>query len=631
MHPIEPLELRIAPATLLPGGKGVTYTDLDGDLVTLKTTLPVQSFQFIFDTTFETEGPQQLRLIDFTEGSVGTFSVTMTVKRGPQGDGLANVGEFRTDEDMETVTIKGDLGRLIVGDADPAKPGIKALNVNSLGALGTATQLPGGSIVSNITGGMGTLKVRSDLMGVVNVLDATEVGSGKLGSATIGGSMIGDTAVLSGVIATGGDIGSVTVKGNIRGGDVAGSGQINAGGSIGNVVVGGSLLGNSGGSPGSNVVDAPFGSGAIIAGRVLSLEGAIKSVTIGGDMHGDSGTGSGSILIGQGVGDIGSVTVKGSMLGGTGNYSGMIWTNGALGKLTVGGSIVGNSGTYFVAEDEVGQVWAGGQVGPVKVTGDVIGGSGNGSGRIETREGIASVTIGGSLVVGNGSLSGAIKAGKDIGKVSIKNNLDGRDNSFAGFSTIEGRDIASVTVGGFLESGVVRAKQQLGAVSIGGYVHNSLILGHGEADAVGVDIAIKSVKVKGSVIGSQIIAGFYFLTAGADGNADAQIGSITVGGDWIASSAAAGVNPSDSQFGDGNDGAVGFSNDSAIISRIASIAIKGQVIGSTAVDHFGFVAQHIGSVKIGGFPVKLTAGPINDVIELMVVTGDVTIREIPPE
>jgi hypothetical protein len=29
--------------------------------------------------------------------------------------------------------------------------------------------------------------------------------------------------------------------------------------------------------------------------------------------------------------------------------------------------------------------------------------------------------------------------------------------------------------------------------------------------------------------------------------------------------------------------------------------------------------------------VKLTAGPINDVIELMVVTGDVTIREVPPE
>jgi hypothetical protein len=542
MHPIEPLEVRIAPATLLPGGKGVSYTDLDGDLVMLKTTLPVQSFQFTFDTPFETEGPQQLRLIDFTEGSVGTFSVTMTVKRGPQGDGLANVGEFRTDEDMETVTIKGDLGRLIVGDSDPGKPGIKTLNVNSLGALGTATQLPGGSIISNITGGMGTLKVRNDLMGVVNVLDATEVGSGELGSATIGGSMVGDAAGLSGVIATGGDIGSITVKGSIRGGVVMGSGQINAGGSIGNVVVGGSLLGNSGGAAGSNPVDAPLGSGAIIAGRVLSLAGAIKSVTIGGDIHGDSGTGSGSIIIARGVGDIGSVTVKGSLLGGTGNYSGMIWTNGALGKLTVGGSIVGDSGSYYVAESEVGQVWAGGRVGSVKITGDVIGGAGDGGGRIETRESIASVMVGGSLVAGNGSTSGAIKAGKDLGKVSVKNNLDGRDNPVAGSSMIEGKNIASVTVGGFLESGVIRAKQQLGAVSIGGYVQSSRILGHGEQDAVGVDIAIKSVKVKGSVISSQIVAGYYFLTGGADGNADAQIGSITVGGDWIASSAAAGVN-----------------------------------------------------------------------------------------
>src|SRR3954463_12385480 len=32
---IEPLEGRIAPATLLPGGKDLTYTDADGDHVTI--------------------------------------------------------------------------------------------------------------------------------------------------------------------------------------------------------------------------------------------------------------------------------------------------------------------------------------------------------------------------------------------------------------------------------------------------------------------------------------------------------------------------------------------------------------------------------------------------------------------
>ena len=64
---------------------------------------------------------------------------------------------------------------------------------------------------------------------------------------------------------------------------------------------------------------------------------------------------------------------------------------------------------------------------------------------------------------------------------------------------------------------------------------------------MGVDLAIKSVKVKGSVIGSQILAGFNPVGPGMSDNADAQIDDHR-GWRLIASSVAAGVSSTDAYF-----------------------------------------------------------------------------------
>jgi hypothetical protein len=85
-------------------------------------------------------------------------------------------------------------------------------------------------------------------------------------------------------------------------------------------------------------------------------------------------------------------------------------------------------------------------------------------------------------------------------------------------------------------------------------------------------------------------------------------------------------------FGNADDASIGAGN-SALIARIASIVIGGHLVGSpdsvSNTDHFGFVAQQIGSFKAGGFSAVLhsTALPL-DVIELSFITNDVTIREI---
>src|SRR5262249_20258637 len=114
-------------------------------------------------------------------------------------------------------------------------------------------------------------------------------------------------------------------------------------------------------------------------------------------------------------------------------------------------------------------------------------------------------------------------------------------------------------------------------------------------------------------------------------NADAQIGPVTVVGDWVASNLVAGVVEGDADgFGDADDARIsgpGTTDNPNILSKIASVSIGGVVVGTAAPgDHFGFEAQQIGPFRVGGVLVPLTAGP--DVVELSPTTGDVTIREL---
>lgn len=68
-------------------------------------------------------------------------------------------------------------------------------------------------------------------------------------------------------------------------------------------------------------------------------------------------------------------------------------------------------------------------------------------------------------------------------------------------------------------------------------------------------------------------------------NADAQIGAITVGGDWLYSGFIAGVQNSASghqSFGNANDeriGGAGTTDLAGILSKIASVTIGGQIVG----------------------------------------------------
>ena len=114
--------------------------------------------------------------------------------------------------------------------------------------------------------------------------------------------------------------------------------------------------------------------------------------------------------------------------------------------------------------------------------------------------------------------------------------------------------------------------------------------------------------------------------------AGAQIGAVKVCGDWIASNLVAGAKntgaPANTNFGDANDASIGAGS-AGIIATIASITIAGQVFGTpnstSTTDHFGFVAEQIGAVKIGGNAIALTAGPDNLAVG---ETSDMTVHEV---
>jgi len=178
--------------------------------------------------------------------------------------------------------------------------------------------------------------------------------------------------------------------------------------------------------------------------------------------------------------------------------------------------------------------------------------------------------------------------------------------------------------------------RQIGTVTIGGSVYmtgsgSPVIIALGNAPSPTLTaaqaIAIKSVNVKGSATGLNILAGYNFITPT---HADVQIGAVTIGGDWSRGSIVAGVADGGNGFGNSLDVAIA-GGDAALPSRIASIVVKGQAIGTPTDpgDFFGFVAEQIVSVKIGGATLPLTAGPNNDLAGIPVgINIDFRIREV---
>src|SRR6266568_748094 len=170
---LEALELREAPATLVSPSK-LTYQDIDGDNVAVTLSKPILNpgnvnSVFLFDAgsaNGDNTLKQQLRTIDLTglgvtaAGASITTSAVASATTG--GDGFAALGQINaTGIDLGTVTIDGDLGRILAGDATTNTTGLAGLTAQSLGRFGTSTGAV--DLHTGILGKLGTLTVKSDV------------------------------------------------------------------------------------------------------------------------------------------------------------------------------------------------------------------------------------------------------------------------------------------------------------------------------------------------------------------------------------------------------------------------------------------------------------------------------------
>lgn len=589
--------------------KTATYLDIDGDLVTIKTS--VGSFQPGDFGLIVGKTGSRLNSFDISSAHRGNaFSKTnLTFTAKPKlgmGDSFVNVGYINAiGIDLGSVKIDGNLRDLFAGDANVSKtsPGLASLTVNSMGN-------------ASIEGWIGKVLVKTDLSG-----NFTAESGGSIVSLNVIGDLNG-----AGVRATG-DILSAHIFGSVVGGVQYGAayhkGAISAVGKIGKVVVGGSLIGSG--------VSGEYG-GSIVAGI-----GGIGSVSIGGDLRVDIGSGIHASIIS--AGSIGTVFIGGSLradvngFGGASNAGASVISAGSIDSITIGGSLVANANS--LQDGPAAEIVTGSRLGSVKIGGSFIGGADN-TAHIHSSGSMGSVTIGGSLEGGTGLLSGSIDSFGTMGDVKIGGRVKGGSGTTAGTIFSE-TSIGTVTLGGSLiggsgtNSGSIRAvslshlPSSIGLVKIGGDLIGSNFTGSGQVVASDY---IAGVQVRGSVDGSYF--GGIQITA-SSGNARG-IGPITIGGELhsaiivedggsIASINVVGSIQNGLIFASGKLGHVkigGDLRDSTISATggsgltkaetlgIASLTVRGDITKSDVLSGYDFdgnairASQGIGAVKIGG-------------------------------
>jgi hypothetical protein len=441
---------------------------------------------------------------------------------------------------------------------------------------------------------MGAVKIAHDFQGGVGSASAY-ISAGSVASLTIGGSMVGGDGNASAIVS---------------------------GGTMGAVKIGHDLQGGSGSS------------------SALFSCGSMASLTIGGSMVGGDGNSSAYV---SGGASIGAVKIAHDFQGGVGSSSAYI-TAGSVASLTIGGSMVGSSGNASAYV-------SGSSIGAVKIGHDLRGGTGTSSGYLNSSTSIASLAIGGSLAGGTANGTGFISAGGTLGPVTIGHDVTGGSitaGSLEGSGSIVAGRITSVSVGGSVISGFdnsaggsltnnasIRAVNDIGSIVVKGGVYGSVGSGgdvtkvvfsaRGEtAPTPGKDLAIGSIAIGGCAERLQILAGYGTNSTPNALNGNAQINSVSVGGDWFASDIVAGVQDGGAAgFGDAGDTIIG----GGTISKIASILIGGVAQGTAAAgDRFGIESHSIGSLSVNGAAVAVPAAPGS--VALSPITADVTARTI---
>lgn len=197
---IEPLEARIAPAAL------VTFTDLDGDLVTVKTSKgTLGELQFAVGDLSD----HRLQTLDLSQSAdFDNFSVTITaVPQHGKGDGFVNIGRINaTGRVLGAFIVDGNLGVLDAGNTTVNAVAVQSLTVRSIGEYRLDTGAP--DLTSDLAGAVKSITVKGDIRNaLINITgqDAKQDPVTRLnrpsylGALSIGGSLLATNTTDSGL------------------------------------------------------------------------------------------------------------------------------------------------------------------------------------------------------------------------------------------------------------------------------------------------------------------------------------------------------------------------------------------------------------------------------------------------
>ncbi|MGC3989629.1 MAG: Calx-beta domain-containing protein [Chthoniobacteraceae bacterium] len=665
---IEPLESRIAPATLVDANT-VTWTDVDGDLATLhlsKGILTSSNVSSVFDfNTGSVNGSnstqQQLDVLDLTAlGSLARHvNITVTAETRPGGDGEVDIGliraaipdastfQFNNGIDLGTVKIQGDLGAIYAGD-NYADRALQKLQVDSFGALNSTlqaqlsdttstlyTDLNNGSLQSLILASVGNIDIKGNFDGSYGA--SLRVLGGvfsNIGNVTIGGSMIGatvgtffdstDATNNTGQIFFMHSIGKVTIGGDLIGGDGTGSGTIEGyDGSTttaGKITVGGSIKGGSGASSGGIFLTAGYVNGVSVGGDLLggtnSDTGEIRAislgtVSIGGSVAGDTTTYASSS--GYISGKVSSLAIGGDISAGLGDSSGEVKVGGTLSSATVGGSIIGGSAS------EAGALFISGSVKTLTINGYLEGGSGDRTGYLNVSGNAGTVLIGkdatsgDSLLGGSGSASGQLYVSGNLKTLTLDGSIVGGSGSASGQLQVA-KDLTTCTINGSIiggsnsGAGELRVNGSLTTLTLNGSITGGTSANTGVLFVSG---SLKSLNMSGSLVGGSVSTTGLLIVDHTLGTATIQ-GNITGGGNADATASL---------------DETGF----LLAGIIEDLTVNGNITAGNLVKDTGdtykdstFTLTNSGAIRAGGEIVKLTVnGNLTGTTDCAVTIGAV--------
>lgn len=554
---------------------------------------------------------------------------------------------------LGSLNVAGDLKGVFIDVSDGGRATIGTVKIG--GSLIGGASASSGLIYAD--GGIGAVKIAGDVIGGSGSQSGGISSDVKLGNVTIGGSVLGGNGSTSALIAAVGDVGLVKIGGDVKGGEGIQSGVIRSEvGGIKGVNIGGSVMGGDGGASGGissrlNMGTVKIGGNlqggsGTSSGYLASSEGTISLLKISGSLMGGSGLDAGQIDAGEGIR---TLQITRDVRGGEGGSSGTVAVPGEIGRFTIGGSVLGGSA---IGSGSI--ILTGGRIGTLQIGHDLQGGSASSTGSIWGSSGqLDNVIIGGSVIGGAGSSSGSIRVpNTDIGKLVIGGDLrgssiSGSDAGMEGTAHIWGQRIGSVVIRGSVIAGTddsaaggmgpnasISASTSIGSITVLGDVLGSIgvggeitrptfsVTGQTSPGDAG-ELTIGKITIGGNVERARILAGYSFSVPV---NGDAQIGPVSVRGDWIASDLVAGVQDGGTPgFGDAGDTVIAGGTG---IAKIASIQIGGAVLGTVAGgDQFGFVSDTIEKLRIGGQLIVLPPGLGG--VSLSPLTGsDVTVRQV---